>query len=662
MAITNVAVVPMDRNRVLSDRTVVIHDGLIRTVGPSASVSTAGMLTVDGSNRYLLPGLADMHVHYSAPGESALFLANGVTLVRNMAGAPFHLELQRQIQQRELPGPRIVTTSPIVDASDPGLRTWHAADGPDAAKRLVSRMAVRGYQQCKILNSLSLESLKAICSQASANGLRVTGHCPDGATFEQAIEAGMSSFEHLTGIWRGHMKDGIGPLKLPNLATETLDAVADGVDEDAIRRLAHDMAVRDVWNCPTLVALRNMYEPQKESIDSPRLRHIAEYVPIAAMRTWEQLDPRARFPGDAAYRRWRDAMCRRNDVLERIFAILHEEGAPLLVGTDSAVRLVVQGFSLHEELAHFVGAGMSPYETLACATSEAARFLGQSDSWGTVAEGKRADLILARSNPLARIESLQDLEGVFVNGFHFTRDDLDGLLDRRTALDAPSDFSGYVESGPAISAGSANRGTWSEREGDHEVGRVVFTHRKLPSGQVTIEECHVFEQGSIFDFGGVQRHSIKLRLEADLTIREATLREESWVGESRATLTRTDSGTYRLRRVEEDGHEVEEELGQQPLLPDPTLGLSVAPLIADRPPGRARGDNGLACRLRQGRAELVVLRLGEPELAGRGAGDGSLRRIVVERGDDTTGLVFAFSRDGNVSRVTCGPRTFVPVA
>ena len=94
----------MDRNRVLPDRTVVIHDGFVKTIGPSSSVSTAGMTTVDGSNKYLLPGLTDMHVHYWTPGESALFLANGVTLVRNMAGAPFHLELQRQLQQKRASG------------------------------------------------------------------------------------------------------------------------------------------------------------------------------------------------------------------------------------------------------------------------------------------------------------------------------------------------------------------------------------------------------------------------------------------------------------------------------------------------------------------------------------------------------------------------------
>ena len=141
-----------------------------------------------------------------------------------------------------------------MDRWDPGLRTWVAADERSAARRLTGQLAGRGYQQIKVLNSLSLETVQAICEEASLAGLRVTGHCPDGATFEQAIDAGMSSFEHLTGIWRGRLGEVIEPLGLHNLALEMLEAVAMGVDEDAIRHLAHDMAARDVWNCPTLVA------------------------------------------------------------------------------------------------------------------------------------------------------------------------------------------------------------------------------------------------------------------------------------------------------------------------------------------------------------------------------------------------------------------------
>ena len=660
MAITNVAVVPMDRNRVLSDRTVVIDDGFIKTIGPSSSVSTAGMSTVDGSNRYLLPGLADMHVHYWTPGEFALFLANGVTLVRNMAGAPFHLELQRKIQQRELPGPHIVTTSPIVAGWDPGIRTWLAADEPSAVRRLIAQLAERGYQQIKVLNSLSLEILQAICSQASVYGLRVTGHCPDDATFQQAIDAGMSSFEHLTGIWKGHLPEGQELPELHHLSLEVIEAVAEGVDEDAIRRLAHDMAMKDVWNCPTLVVLRNMHDPQDEGINSPRLSHIVRHVPRAGLRTWAELDPSSL---DFPYQRWRDAWYRRNDVLEHIVGILHKEGAPLLVGTDTSVRFVVQGFSVHEELANFIAVGMTPYEALRCATTEPARFLDQSEIWGTVAEGKRADLILVRDNPLDSVEALRDLEGVFVNGFHFTRTDLDSLLNQQAALDSLVDFAEPEVGIGAASVGSTCEGAWSEREGDCEVGRVIFSQRALPNGEWIVKESHVFEQGLIMDFGGVQRHSVELRLNPDLTIQEATRGEETWVGESHASLTLTDDSTYHHRRTDEDGYEWEENLGSRPLLPDPTLALSIVPLLVRHARNHDRDEAELACRLRQGRAEIVVLRIEQVDAQTETEGDESYAwKTVVERGDERMVWEYTFSRDGKVSKITCQSKTFVPVA
>ena len=663
MAITNVAVAPMDQNRVLSDRTVVIDDGFIKVIGSSSSVNTAGMSTVDGSNKYLLPGLADMHVHYWTPGESALFLANGVTLVRNMAGAPFHIELQRQIQKGELPGPHIVTTSPIIAGWDTGFRTWLAADGPGAARQITGRLAERGYQQIKVLNSLSLEILQAICSQASVYGLRITGHCPDDATFQQAIDVGMSSFEHLTGIWKGHLPEGRELPELHHLSLEVLEAVAEGVDEDAIRRLAHDMAMRDVWNCPTLVVLRNMHDPQDEGINSPRLRHIIRHVPRAGLRTWEELDPSRLLSRDFPYQRWRDAWYRRNDVLERIVGILHEEGAPLLVGTDTSVRLVVQGFSIYEELANFIAVGMTPYEALRCATSEPARFLGQSEIWGTVAEGKRADLILVRGNPLDSIETLQDLEGVFVNGFHFTRTDIDGLLAQQAALESLVDFAEPEVTRGVPPVGSTFEGTWSEREGDCEVGRVVFSHCALPNGEWIIEESHIFEQGLIFDFGGVQRHSVELRLKPDLTILEASFREESWVGESHASLTLTEESAYHHRRTDEDGYMWEEDLGTRPLLADPTLGLSVVPLLVRLSQNQERGEGELACRLRQGRAEIVVIRVEQPEVQSNSDEDDRYERsVVVERGRERTVWGCTFTRDGEMSRIICRSRTFVPVA
>ena len=116
-----------------------------------------------------------------------------------------------------------------------------------------------------------------------------------------------------------------------------------------------------------------------------------------------------------------------------IVAVFHEEGAPLLLGTDTPNPFVFQGFSVHQELANLRSAGLTPFEALRCGTSEAARFVGQMGVWGTIAEGKRADLLLVGANPLTDVEAVRDIDAVFVNGFHFSRGDLTALLQQRAA-------------------------------------------------------------------------------------------------------------------------------------------------------------------------------------------------------------------------------------
>jgi hypothetical protein len=213
VAITHVTVVPMDSERVLAEQTVVIEDGRIRTVGPAAQVSVDRMQVVDGSHKFLMPGLADMHVHYQGPADAPMFLANGVTLVRNMWGFPMHLAIREKVRRREFPGPHLVTTSPLIDGlDDEGQQLWPGSPvltDPQQASQLVHAYAERGYQQIKAYSLLTLDAVRALSRAAADAGLRVTGHCPDGATLEEAIEAGMTCFEHCVGLANGHLKDGM---------------------------------------------------------------------------------------------------------------------------------------------------------------------------------------------------------------------------------------------------------------------------------------------------------------------------------------------------------------------------------------------------------------------------------------------------------------------
>lgn len=267
LAISHVAVLPMETSEVLKDQTVVTEDGVIRAVAPSAVIDVAGMQVVDGAGRFLMPGLADVHAHYGDTNHFGLFLANGITQVRNMWGQPHHLALEQMVSRAAFPGPRVATTSPIVDGlGSHGQTAWPGS-----------------------VAWLSLDALRALGNASAGAGMRMTGHCPDGITFEQAIEAGMGCFEHLTGIGAGHLRDG---RRFPSLrdpisrrgTPESLDLVAHHLDFDSIHRLAHEMAAKDVWNCPTLVVWQRQNRGPEEALADPDLG----YMEPGMVRGWDR--------------------------------------------------------------------------------------------------------------------------------------------------------------------------------------------------------------------------------------------------------------------------------------------------------------------------------------------------------------------------------------
>jgi len=428
LLISGATLVAPERGRVLRDRSVLIEDGVIRAVEPRGVLERAGHETLDGTGRHLVPALADMHVHWWDPADWVLFAAAGVTTVRNMAGAPLHLELDGRVRRGELPGPRVVTASPVVDGmGEDGESIWPGAQllvHPEKAAALVDRYARDGYRQVKAYSWLRLDVLEALGRAAADAGLPLVGHCPEGVTFEQAMAAGMRCFEHLLGIERGHLPAGTRlelrrrPARSPAELRRLLAAVP-RIDLDAIRRLAAAMASAGVWNCPTLVLTTSARDPGAALAD-PRLG--LERPATAASWAW------AASSADPLLGRVQAA---RSEMLARVVSVLREEGAPLLAGTDSPNPYVFQGSSIHDELDALVAAGLTPAEALRCATTEAARFLGEADAWGTVAPGLRADLLLVAGSPLDDLACLRDPDAVLANGYRLCREDLRRLLAER---------------------------------------------------------------------------------------------------------------------------------------------------------------------------------------------------------------------------------------
>ena len=408
-AFTNVSVIPMDRERVLTNQTVVVRSGRIAAIGPASSVQIpADAVRIEGTGKFLMPGLVDMHAHLARTGGASddmenrntlvVFLANGITTLRNMAGTPAILALRREINAGLLPGPRIFTTGPMIgDARGTTRQVTTVA----VAESLVVADKAAGYDAIKVVG-LTPEIYEAILATARREGIEVYGHVPPQVGFDRATRGGLRSAEHVIPFAlalapagaKGYTPRSADWTLLPPLATKLRDA--------------------NTWVCPTLTAAQAFTRDEKlQRLASPS----TQYVPKRLRDAWAA-DVDAAPTAFAA------------DLLAfglSLTARLRDSGVGLLLGPD-ANPFLVPGVSLHEELALFVRAGLSPFEALRAGTSDAARFLHQEAEFGTVGVGMSADLLLLEANPLDNVANATKRAGGMVRGRWFAEAELQSRL------------------------------------------------------------------------------------------------------------------------------------------------------------------------------------------------------------------------------------------
>ncbi|MEM7204712.1 MAG: amidohydrolase family protein [Planctomycetota bacterium] len=410
LVLEHVDVVPMHEEVVWRDQTIVAVDGVITAVGAAGEVAVpAGARRPEVAGAFVLPGLCDLHVHLAHERDLLLYIAHGVTTVRNMWGGPDTLALRETIAAGDRLGPSIVTTGPIMDGAGgrwPGSGVLRDAA---AARRAVEAQRAAGYDAFKVYDALSADVYAAIVDQARAVGLPVVGHVPNAVGLAGVLDAGQASIEHLRGY-----RDA-APEDWPALAARTVQ--------------------RGVWNCVTLVVDELPWSALRD-LDAARQRPAVQWVAPSVRATWDpQRD--VRFAGHrtmtpALWAGHRARMAR----LRAITKLLHDAGAGLLLGTDAPNPFVVPGASAHQELALLVDAGLSPYAALRTGTVAAAAFLGRADRQGTVAVGQVADLLLLRASPLADIAHTRDRVGVVVRGDYLAATELRDRLDRLRRADA----------------------------------------------------------------------------------------------------------------------------------------------------------------------------------------------------------------------------------
>ena len=423
LAVVDVNIVPMDSERIVLHQTVIIDNGRIVKIDDSSKIiPSESMVRIAGNGRYLMPGLADMHTHTWAIADFLLFLANGVTTIRNMWGSRRHLLWRKRIDRGELLGPAIFTAGPIIDGNPPIWNTSKPVVTLQEAQEEVAEEKKLGYDFVKVYNRLSLDAYEAIVESARKHGMPVAGHVPTAVGLETALKSGQT-IEHLTG-YIDAMEADDSPMR-GKLDRPSRRVAVNYLDEGKLSGIVESTVTANVWNCVTLVVTRK-FVPLKQAQELLR-DPIMRFVPPAWLASWDpSKDFRMKDLTDADFELLRKA----DDVRKNITRRLHDAGARILLGTDNPNPFVVPGFSIHEELRNLVDAGLSPYEAIKAGTRDAAEFLNALPDFGTIEVGKRADLILLEANPLENVENITKRIGVMVRGEWFTEDQLEEMLEK----------------------------------------------------------------------------------------------------------------------------------------------------------------------------------------------------------------------------------------
>jgi hypothetical protein len=436
LVIEDGAIVDTRNGAVLEHRTILVEDDRITRVAHAGEISTpSNAEVVTARGLWVLPGLIDMHVHGSSRADVplALYVANGVTSIRDLGGplAPLQL-LRNELEAGKRLGPRLYFVGPILDGAPPAAPSISIiVDTAARAASTVDFLIDQGVDAIKVYNGISAPVLQAIVERARHRSVPVVGHVPRAITASQAVELGMSMIEHSAiraadlAAWNALTQDEVDRIRNSQSVTAREAMVWRHVDLTTreVAALIERFATARIFLDPTLSVDEFdslfLYPDQAAHPNNRFLKRSFVNETLGPdHQTFKVPDELKGLARTGVEKR------------RRFIGMCHRGGVSIVAGTDGpGIGTLAPGFGLHRELELLVATGLTPMDALRAATLNAAAALGQEENLGVVEAGKLADIVLVRADPRVNIGNASRVEAVVLRGQLFDRNDLDAMLD-----------------------------------------------------------------------------------------------------------------------------------------------------------------------------------------------------------------------------------------
>jgi hypothetical protein len=420
ITISDVTIFNVRDGSLMERKTLILDSGMIQGIYDSDSDIPHTHQTIEGSGKFIIPGLSEMHAHIPSPNNGReyiedilfLYLSNGITTVRGMLGHPIHLEYREKAQNSNALIPTIYSSSPSLNGSSVQSR--------EEARSKINSYADDGYDFLKLHPGIKLDVFEEIVKVANDRKIPFAGHVSVDVGIRRALESQYASIDHVDGYLEGLVPEDAG-----------VDPEANGffgynftdlADTSKISELVALTRENMVWVVPTQSLFDRWFSPRpgSEYAGEPEMK----YMPKSMIENWVRSKEQLIGSDNYDPKTWE----RFNSIRKKLILKLHRNGYGLLLGSDAPQVFNVPGFSIHHEMQGMKEAGLTNLEIIQTGTMNCAKYLGLEGKMGEIKVGAQADLILLEKNPLEDLDHLKKPAGVFLRGIWLSRNEIDERL------------------------------------------------------------------------------------------------------------------------------------------------------------------------------------------------------------------------------------------